>query len=301
MSKVDSTAQVPLYKKIIFSGISGAIATTCIYPIDITKTKLQDQKAGVKLYNGPLDCAKQIIQKEGFRGLYRGWPPNVVLVMPEKAIKLTANDYFRNLLRNSRPNKDLPVTMELLAGGLAGFCQVIMTNPMELLKIQGATVAEKLKSGELKEFPGYTHLVRQLGVSGLYTGVMSTLARDVPFSMVYFCLYAQSKSWLCGDQATPSGVNAFLAGAIAGTTAAAITCPIDVIKTRVHSQARPEKLNASQFFSREFSLITQTTSKLLANEGSAALFKGIVPRCLIISPLFAITMTCYEKFQQRFG
>jgi hypothetical protein len=27
--------EVPLLKKIIFSGLSGAIATTCIYPIDI--------------------------------------------------------------------------------------------------------------------------------------------------------------------------------------------------------------------------------------------------------------------------
>jgi len=43
---------VLLSHKIIYSGISGAIATTCIYPIDITKTKLMNSKA--KQYTGQI-------------------------------------------------------------------------------------------------------------------------------------------------------------------------------------------------------------------------------------------------------
>jgi len=108
---------------------------------------------------------------------------------------------------------------------------VIATNPMELLKIQGATMAEKIKSGTLKVATPYSTLIRQLGVTGMYTGVLSTLARDVPFSMIYFSLYAQTKAMLLDQQqpgAPPQslGIKPFLAGAIAGTAAAAITCPI---------------------------------------------------------------------------
>lgn len=102
---------------------------------------------------------------------------------------------------------------------------------MELLKIQGATMAEKIKSGTLKVATPYSTLIRQLGVTGMYTGVLSTLARDVPFSMIYFSLYAQTKAMLLDQQqpgAPPQslGIKPFLAGAIAGTAAAAITCPI---------------------------------------------------------------------------
>lgn len=93
---------------------------------------------------------------------------NLVLVTPEKAIKLAANDYFRhhlakngyailNSLRNSGNNdfihvasldhfffterllfyrKGLTVFKEMLAGCGAGMCQVIITTPMEMLKIQ---------------------------------------------------------------------------------------------------------------------------------------------------------------------
>lgn len=32
--------------------------------------------------------------------------------------------------------RKLPVIRQMLAGGLAGFCQIVVTTPMELLKIQ---------------------------------------------------------------------------------------------------------------------------------------------------------------------
>jgi len=99
---------------------------------------------------------------------------------------------------------------------------------MELLKIQGATMAEKIKAGTLKVATPYSTLIRQLGVTGMYTGVLSTLARDVPFSMIYFSLYAQTKAMLLDQQqpGAPLGIKPFLAGAVAGTAAAATTCPI---------------------------------------------------------------------------
>lgn len=66
--------------------------------------------------------------------MYRGSGVNILLITPEKAIKLTANDYFRHFL--SDPSGKLTLPREMLAGGLAGLCQIVITTPMELLKIQ---------------------------------------------------------------------------------------------------------------------------------------------------------------------
>ncbi len=164
-------------------------------------------------------------------------------------------------------------------------------------------MAEKIKAGTLKQATPYATLVRQLGVTGMYTGVLATLARDVPFSMIYFSLYAQTKALLIGDAPAGAslGLKPFLAGALAGTIAAAVTCPIDVIKTRVHAEATPSRLAWSEFVARERFLLTSTTKNVIAQEGYKSLFKGLGPRCLIVSPLFAITMACYEKFQASFG
>lgn len=76
---------------------------------------------------------------------------NIVLITPEKAIKLVANDFFRYHLRVPgqrlvifviRPfNKcasfsKLPTSRGMIAGASAGALQIIVTTPMELLKIQ---------------------------------------------------------------------------------------------------------------------------------------------------------------------
>lgn len=293
-----NTDAIPMSHKIVFSGLSGAIATTCIYPLDIVKTKLMNQATH---RSSPLEMARCILRSEGLRGFYRGWPPNVLFVMPEKALKLTMNDYFRKTYRGMRQNKDLPFWLEMAAGGSAGLCQVIATNPMELLKIQGATMNDKIRNGQLKQAISYPTLVRSLGVSGMYTGVLATILRDVPFSMVYFSLYSQAKSFLCNGDQKASGINSFAAGAIAGTTAAALTCPLDVIKTRVHANVAPQKLNFASFLRREGQSLGYYYRDIVNREGHRALMKGIVPRCLIISPLFAITMFCYEEFQALIG
>lgn len=68
--------------------------------------------------------------------MYSGSAVNILLITPEKAIKLVANDFFR--FQFSKPGqKSLAPTWGALAGGLAGLCQIIVTTPMELLKIQG--------------------------------------------------------------------------------------------------------------------------------------------------------------------
>ena len=149
----------------------------------------------------------------------------------------------------------------------------------------------------------YPTLVRQLGVSGLYTGLLATLARDIPFSAVYFSLYSHTRRLLLSDPTSSAhlGLKSFAAGAIAGTVAAAITCPFDVVKTRVHRDAMPCKLSLGPFVRREVGLWTSTLTQISRVEGAGAFLRGVVPRCIIVSPLFAITMACYEQLQQSLG
>ena len=46
-------------------------------------------------------------------------------------------------------------------------------------------------------------VVRSLGLSGLYRGTSATLLRDVPYSLIFFPLYAYLKVCLC-DAPMPS-------------------------------------------------------------------------------------------------
>lgn len=77
-------------------------------------------------------------------------------------------------------------------------------------------------------------IVRQLGLFGLYRGVAACLLRDIPFSGIYFSVYAHLKRDVFNDsEKHPIGLGQlFLAGAGAGMPAAYFTTPADVIKTR---------------------------------------------------------------------
>lgn len=45
-----------------------------------------------------LDCFKKTYRTEGYFGMYKGSAVNILLITPEKAIKLAANDFFRHHL-----------------------------------------------------------------------------------------------------------------------------------------------------------------------------------------------------------
>jgi solute carrier family 25 aspartate/glutamate transporter 12/13 len=71
-----------------------ATGATAVYPIDLVKTRLQNQRTamvGELMYKNSFDCFKKVLRHEGFRGLYRGLGPQLVGVCPEKAIKLTVS------------------------------------------------------------------------------------------------------------------------------------------------------------------------------------------------------------------
>ncbi|XP_045568351.1 mitochondrial glutamate carrier 2-like [Salmo salar] len=120
--------------KLINGGIAGLIGVTCVFPIDLAKTRLQNQQNGSRLYTSMSDCLIKTIKSEGYFGMYRGAAVNLTLVTPEKAIKLAANEFFRQHL--SKDGQKLTLLSEMLAGCGAGTCQVIITTPMEMLKIQ---------------------------------------------------------------------------------------------------------------------------------------------------------------------
>ena len=107
--------------------IAGAFGAFMVYPIDLVKTRMQNQRktrVGEMVYKNSIDCARKVVQNEGYKGLYSGVLPQLVGVAPEKAIKLTVNDLVRETFMDKKTGM-LPLPYEILAGGTAGMCQVV--------------------------------------------------------------------------------------------------------------------------------------------------------------------------------
>ncbi|KAK5863645.1 hypothetical protein PBY51_000661 [Eleginops maclovinus] len=309
--------QISLPAKLINGGIAGMVGVTCVFPIDLAKTRLQNQRSGQQLYKNMMDCLIKTVRSEGYFGMYRGAAVNLTLVTPEKAIKLAANDFFRHQL--SKDGK-LTVFKEMLAGCCAGMCQVIITTPMEMLKIQlqdaGRLAAQQrgmpcvvsaLKMGGTSPVLSRSYntspapqimrvsatqitreLLRTKGVTGLYRGLGATLMRDIPFSVVYFPLFAhlhQLGRHSAEDPAVPFYWS-FMSGCLAGCIAAVTVSPCDVVKTRLQSL----KKGANE---ETYNGVVDCIRKILIKEGPGAFLKGASCRALVIAPLFGIAQVMY--------
>lgn len=111
----------------ILGSMAGAFGAFMVYPIDLVKTRMQNQRGvqpGQQLYNNSIDCFRKVVRNEGFLGLYSGVLPQLVGVAPEKAIKLTVNDLVRGWFTDKKTG-NIPTMAEVLAGGSAGACQVV--------------------------------------------------------------------------------------------------------------------------------------------------------------------------------
>lgn len=64
--------QISMPAKLINGGIAGIIGVTCVFPIDLTKTRLQNQRNGQQIYKSIWDCLGKTLRSEGYFGMYRG-------------------------------------------------------------------------------------------------------------------------------------------------------------------------------------------------------------------------------------
>nr|CAB3266174.1 mitochondrial glutamate carrier 1 [Phallusia mammillata] len=273
--------------RVINGGIAGFTGVCATFPIDLCKTRLQNQSVqhGQRMYKGMFDCMKQVFRSEGFFGLYRGALPNLLLIVPEKTIKLTVNDVLRRQLST---NGNITLVYQLIAGAGAAVCQVTVTAPMEILKIYGQD-AGRVKAistiGGTKK-NALRVVYERHGLPGFWKGLPATLARDVPFSMIYFPLFAQfNKFGLTDLDSTRSPFIVTLASGIAAAAISAVAVnPFDVVKTRLQSIHRATDNYAGMI---------DCFRRIYREEGFRSFYRGIGPRMLAIAPLFGIAQSVY--------
>lgn len=64
-----------LFSRVINGSIAGLIGVTCVFPIDLVKTRLQNQQVssdGQRMYKSMLDCFIKTSRSEGLFGMYKG-------------------------------------------------------------------------------------------------------------------------------------------------------------------------------------------------------------------------------------
>ena len=335
----ETVASYAFYAHMASGALAGAVEHTAMFPVDTIKTRMQAAR-GMAMRPGGLGggvavdawraATRTSAESAGaaLRGLYRGVSAAGLGAGPAHAVYFATYEKCKRVFGGNDRREHAP-----LAHAMAGACATTLAdglqNPVD-------TVKQRL---QLRESPykGVVDCVsktlRNEGIRAFYRSYPTTLAMNVPFTAIHFSVYEGAKRALFkASEAEREGFAVqFAAGGIAGGLAAAMTNPMDVVKTRMQTECVlldcdvaksaeqtangvctvrgqpkicPQELAAMRVRTAAAAKITSPFSiarVIVRDEGVMALASGMGARVLFHIPAAAICWTTYEAAKRAFG
>ena len=228
---------------------AGLVADSVLYAVDSAKVRAQSKVGG-----GSSD----------YRILFRGIVPSIAL----GSIPVFGTFFFlyapvREYLHHSSSLEEYQLQFIL------PLTSMICAVPATIIGVPSDVIKKRLVLGIDKNF------FPAINRGGLFAGWHVNLVRDLPFAGVKVGLYemfvSYYKSWYGLSKRDPiSPQAAALCGITSGITCAILTCPLDVINT---------KIKASETSSTSILDVGKLITK---NDGVKGLFRGVAMRSIIL-------------------
>lgn len=270
----------PVMKAFLAGSLSGTCSTLLFQPLDLVKTRLQQERTGPRL--SMVRMVVRVVGEESLAGLWRGVVPSLSKTVPGVGLYFSSMHYIKTSLYDGRPSHLQSVVIGCSARTVAGSVMIpftVIKTRFESQHYNYRSVGEALKS-----------ILKVEGYRGLTRGLVPTLARDVPFSGLYLMFYEHLKAVTPREvkELQPSAVH-FLSGLVAGVLASLVTQPADVVKTEL------------QLARGQGRRVLNTAADILWRQGLAGFTTGFVPRALRRTMMAALAWTVYEKMIKSIG
>lgn len=268
-----------------FTGVlSCGITHTAIVPLDLVKCRIQVDPAKYKnVFHG----FKVTMAEGGVRSLGLGWAPTFFGYSAQGLCKFGFYEVFKVLYTDIIGEEAAflyRTSLYLAASASAEFFADIALSPMEAAKVK------------MQTSPGYASTLRvawpkiyaEEGVNGFYKSLVPLWMRQIPYTMMKFACFERTVELLykfvvpkprseCSK--SEQLVVTFAAGYIAGVFCAIVSHPADTVVSKLNQEKGSTALEAAK--------------KL----GMAGLWKGLMPRIVMIGTLTALQWFIYDAFK----
>ncbi|XP_051148057.1 probable mitochondrial adenine nucleotide transporter BTL1 isoform X4 [Andrographis paniculata] len=279
--------------------LAGAMTKAILAPLETIRTRMV-VGVGSKNISGSF---LQIIEQQGWQGLWAGNTINMIRIVPTQAIELGTFEYVKRVMSSAQEkwNKTGPelqignlnfnfslswVSPVAVAGAAAGIVSTLACHPLEVLKDR-LTVSPDM-------YPNLSTAVRHIykdgGIGALYSGLLPTLVGMLPYSTCYYFMYETMKKSYCLAKRKESLTRAemLLVGALSGFTASTISYPLEVARKRLMVGTLQGKCPPH---------MAAALSEVVREEGFLGLYRGWAASCLKVMPSSGITWMFYEAWK----
>lgn len=312
----------------IAGAIGGMTASALTAPLDVLKTRLQSDfyqaqlrvaraahaqagmnplRAGMYHLSETLQILSSVPKQEGWRALFKGLGPNLVGVIPARAINFYVYGNGKRLISEYLNNGQEAAWVHLSAAVVAGVATGTATNPIWMVKTRlqlDKNVAEKSGGVAHRQYKNSLDCVRQVlrneGYKGFFKGLSASYL-GVTESTLQWVLYEQMKKSLRHreEMIAASGREKTWwdrtvdytgkAGAAGGAKlfAAVLAYPHEVARTRL----RQAPMEGGQ---PKYTGLVQCFKLVWKQEGVIGLYGGLTPHLMRTVPSAAIMFGMYE-------
>ncbi|CAK9825820.1 Mitochondrial ornithine transporter 1 [Anthophora retusa] len=276
------------------AGSLGGMALVYVgQPLDTVKVKMQTFPS---MYKGMVNCFLKTLRTDGvMHGLYAGTVPALVANVAENSVLFAAYGGCQKAISNVlgvEKVENLTSIQNAWAGFFAAFFSSLTLCPTELIKCKLQAIKEvqmEIKGpvtavGEIGSWRLTSQIIKEHGVRGLFTGLSSTIAREMPGYFFFFGGYEVTRGLLAKPNQSKDDIGwqkTMVAGAVGGTVLWLVIFPADVVKSRI--QVKNLKTPA-----------LAVMKNIVRNEGISSLYNGLKPTLIRTVPATATLFVTYE-------
>jgi hypothetical protein len=288
------------------------VATMVLNPILIVKVHMQKvrlTKNDLQSAQGVSTTIRHVYNTGGLRSFWAGMPMGLMQSVPSTVTYMLMYENLKKNMRGQVSEQSIisPIIPGIAAAAARSLSATIIA-PIELIRTIQASGVGKSSLFLAK------NLYRNQGFSAFYLGLRATLARDAPYSFLYWQTYQMMR-----DRFVPQGIDSassmfsvFISGSAAGVISAIITQPFDVLKTNQQVNTRNISLRmipgaAAQKLPGPHDHHLHDCSKdpscgsvveLYKRGGIKGCLRGLSMRLAMVIPGGAIMITVYEAVKK---
>ncbi|TGZ77916.1 mitochondrial carrier, partial [Ascodesmis nigricans] len=236
-------------------------------------------------YDGVLDAAGKIFDKEGLGGLYRGVGWDTLGTVSGNLWYFLVYHLLRrqrmNILGPQHKHKPLPIAEELTIGIMSAALSRFVSSPLSNI------VARKQTSAMLYPhtrppsiFDIYHDIMRENGVTGFWAGYTASFWLTLNPSLT-FLLYETAKPHVREkNHGKLDGVESFFLAALCKAVATTVTYPLNVARARLQLEGTGKELDMEEMFHEPNKIVkakglVDMLLYIVKKEGLSALYVGL--------------------------